>query len=69
MLHWSDEMNDPASAAGRAATAAAPAFAAACRACWPDQCKWMECWGELHSLESWRACAPALEGSRTLSNP
>ena len=55
MLYWSDELNKPAGALGRAATEAAPQWAVACRRCWPDQCPWNECWGEWHSLESWRA--------------
>jgi len=55
MLYWNDALNDPASAAGRAATAAAPELARVCRDCWPDKCNWMVCWSEEKSLESWRA--------------
>jgi hypothetical protein len=54
-LFWTDELNDPSSAKGRAATAFAPALARVCRSCWPKHCSWMDCWSEEHSLETWRA--------------
>ena len=55
MLYWSDELNDQHSAAGRAATEAAPQLASVCRRCWPKACSWMDCWTKEHSLETWRA--------------
>ena len=54
-LYWTDELNDPNTERGRAATAAAPALAQVCRGCWPKRCSWMDCWSESHSLETWRA--------------
>ena len=54
-LYWNDELNDPSSALGRAATQAAPKLAEACRGCWETECNWMICWTEEHSGETWRA--------------
>ena len=54
-LYWTDELNDASSAAGKAATAAAPGLSRVCRSCWPKSCSWMDCWSESHSLETWRA--------------
>jgi hypothetical protein len=51
-LYWNDQLNDPHSVAGRAATAAAPELARVCRECWPDKCNWMICWSEEKSLEA-----------------
>jgi len=51
-LWWDDDFNDPKSAKGRAATAAAPGLSRVCRGCWQPgaakqtRCSWMDCWSE-----------------------
>mmetsp|Transcript_3585 Transcript_3585/g.11132 ORF Transcript_3585/g.11132 Transcript_3585/m.11132 type:complete len:502 (-) Transcript_3585:1427-2932(-) len=62
LLYWDDELNDPESEKGKAATAVAPELSRVCRGCWitgnprvQTRCSWMDCWSGPHSLESWRA--------------